>query len=295
MRVAIVGASGRMGGWFSRLLHSSGYDVMLVGRRLEPLQAMAAELPGSSVGNTSDVGQADAVLIAVSFDHVEDVMCAMSPHVRVSQPVVDISSLKVKPQRLAEKYLACATYLGVHPMFGSGAESLEGHNIILAPVGGAASRLARQIGSWCSGQGAIVRTMDPEAHDELMSIVLGLPAITVAAVARTILKTGKLRQAREMSGTSLQVLLALTESMMCQGSELYSMLLESLPAAPELADEMGRSLSHYGEMIAGRDREGLRAEFSELGSGLTEADHAAEEAYQHMYAMLEALKRYPSR
>ena len=151
-------------------------------------------------------------------------------------------------------------------MFGPGAESLQGHNVILAPVGGDAARLANEVGSWCSGRGAIVRTMDPEGHDQLMSIVLGLPAITVAAVARTILKTSKLREAREMSGTSLQVLLALTESMMCQGSELYSMLLEALPDAPALAEAMGRSISHYGELIAARDREALRAEFTQLGT-----------------------------
>jgi len=296
VKIAVVGAAGRMGSWFCRLLHSSKYELLLIGRRQEPLVALSQELSGSSVvASVKDVGNADAVLISVAFDNVVNAMRDLSPHVRVAQPVIDISSLKVKPQRLAEEHLACATYLGVHPMFGPGAESLQGHNVILAPVGGDAARLANEVGSWCSGRGAVVRTMGPESHDQLMSIVLGLPAITVAAVARTVLETSKLREAREMSGTSLQVLLALTESMMCQGSELYSMLLESLPDAPDLAEAMGRSITHYGKLIAARDREALRAEFTQLGNGLTAADRAAEDAYEHMYAMLEALKKYPAR
>jgi prephenate dehydrogenase len=295
VKIAVVGAAGKMGSWFCRLLHSCNYDLLLIGRRREPLEALAGELRGSVVAAPGDVRGADATLISVAFDQVENAMRDVSPYVRIAQPVIDISSLKVRPQRLAEQHLACSTYLGVHPMFGPGAESLQGHNVILAPVGGDAARLANEVGSWCSGRGAIVRTMDPEGHDQLMSIVLGLPAFTVAAVARTILKTSKLREAREMSGTSLQVLLALTESMMCQGSELYSMLLEALPDAPALAEAMGRSISHYGELIAARDREALRAEFTQLGNGLTAADRAAEDAYEHMYAMLEALKKYPSR
>jgi len=284
-----------MGSWFCRLLHSCGYELLLIGRRREPLEALAAELPRSTIGSSKDAGSADAVVISVIFDQVENAMRDLSDHVRIAQPVIDISSLKVKPQRLAERYLSVSTYLGVHPMFGPGAESLQGHNVILAPVGGDAARLSNEVGSWCSGRGAIVRTMDPESHDELMSIVLGLPAIAVSAVARTILETSRLREAREMSGTSLQVLLALTESMMCQGSELYSMLLESLPDAPALAETMGESIAHYSKLIAARDREALRAEFAQLGDGLTANDAAAEEAYEHMYAMLEALKKYPSR
>ena len=295
MKIAVVGAAGRMGSWFCRLLRSCGCDLLLVGRRREPLETLAGELPGSVIATAKDVSSADAVLISVGFDQVESAMRDVSDYVRIAQPVIDISSLKVRPQRLAEQYLPVSTYLGVHPMFGPGAESLQGHNVILAPVGGDAARLANEVGSWCSGRGAVVRTMDPESHDQLMSIVLGLPAITVAAVAHTILETSRLREAREMSGTSFQVLLALTESMMCQGSELYSMLLEALPDAPGLAEAMGRSLAHYGELIAARDREALRADFTRLGTGLTAADYAAEDAYEHMYAMLEALKKYPSR
>ena len=295
MKIAVVGAAGRMGSWFCRLLRSCGCDLLLVGRRREPLETLAGELPGSVIATAKDVSSADAVLISVAFDQVESAMRDVSDYVRIAQPVIDISSLKVRPQRLAEQYLPVSTYLGVHPMFGPGAESLQGHNVILAPVGGDAARLANEVGSWCSGRGAVVRTMDPESHDQLMSIVLGLPAITVAAVAHTILETSRLREAREMSGTSFQVLLALTESMMCQGSELYSMLLEALPDAPGLAEAMGRSLAHYGELIAARDREALRADFTRLGTGLTAADYAAEDAYEHMYAMLEALKKYPSR
>jgi prephenate dehydrogenase len=294
VKIAIVGASGKMGGWFAALLHQHGHELLLVGRRPEPLEQLARTMDGAVVGTNADVGSADLVIISVPLHAVDAVMRDLAPHVRPSQAVIDLSSLKTAPQRAAEAYLPHARFLGVHPMFGSGAESFAGHNVILTPAGEAAAALAEKVRRYVEPLGAHVVTMDPRTHDEVMAIVLGLPPLVVAAVARTALASGCFEAARDVSGTSLEVLMSLTESMLCEGSELYGTLLASLPSAPSIATALQQSAEHFARLVSQGDRSALIEEFASLGSQLEQLDHRASNAYARMYAMLEALKRFPS-
>jgi NAD(P)-dependent dehydrogenase (short-subunit alcohol dehydrogenase family) len=60
-RVAIVTGGGTgIGAASARLLAAKGLDVVLVGRRPEPLEAMRAELGGSTLAIQADIGQASA-------------------------------------------------------------------------------------------------------------------------------------------------------------------------------------------------------------------------------------------
>ncbi len=294
MKIAIVGAAGKMGSWFAALLQRHGHDLVLVGRRREPVERLALSLERCTVGGYDSVRDADAVIVSVPLNVVDDVLRELAPYVRASQPVIDLSSLKAAPQASADVHMPGACFLGVHPMFGPGADGFAGHNVILVPAGPAAAVLAERVRAYIAPLGAHVISMDPEEHDALMSVVLGLPALAVAMVARTILSSGRLIQARDASGTSLEVLMALTESMVCGGSELYGTLLAAMPAAPSVAGALQESAGHFARLVADGDRAALISELNELGNGLTECSRTAGDAYARMYAMLEALKRYPA-
>lgn len=294
MRVAIVGAAGKMGSWVAAFLHKQGDELVLVGRRREPLERLAQSLSRAAVGEYPDVRCADLVVVSVPLNAVDEVLRHLGAHVRPSQAVIDLSSVKTAPQRAAEAYMPQACFLGVHPMFGAGAESWAGHNVILTPAREDSAVLASRVRTYLEPHGAHVVNMDPVTHDEVMSVVLGLPALVVAMVARTALASGRFALAREVSGTSLEVLVSLTESMLCEGSELYGTLLSGLPDAPGVAEGLTQSAAHFSRLVAQGDREALIREFSALGEELEQLDHRAVNAYARMYAMLEALKRFPA-
>ena len=294
MKIAIIGAAGKMGNWFTAFLHEHGHELILIGRRREALERLAQGMGRCTVGQYADVGEAGLVVVAVTLDAVESVMVQLAPWVKPGQKVIDLSSLKMAPQAAARKHLAHACFLGVHPMFGPGAEGLTGHNVILTPDDDAARAFAERVQQYIEPFGAHVVTMDPRSHDEVMAIVLGLPALVVAAVARTALGSGRFVEAREVAGTSLEVLMSLTESMVCGGSELYGTLLAELPTAPAVASALQESAGYLAALVAQRDRTALISEFASLGRQLEDQDHRAANAYGRMYAMLEALKRYPS-
>jgi len=294
VKIAIVGAAGKMGSWFAALLQRHGHGLVLVGRRREPVERLAQSMERCTVGGYEAVQNVDAVIVSVPLNVVDEVLAELAPYVCEQQPVIDLSSLKVAPQLSAERHIPQACFLGVHPMFGPGAEGLSGHNVILVPGSSAAQALAEKVRIYITPHGAHVTLMHPEEHDALMAVVLGLPALTVAMVARTVLSTGRLTQARDASGTSLEVLMALTESMVCGGSDLYGTLLAAMSAAPTVAAGLRESAEYFEGLVVGGDRNRLIAEFTEMGRGLTECSRTAGDAYARMYGMLEALKRYPA-
>lgn len=294
MKIAIVGAAGKMGSWFAAMLHGQGHDLLLVDTWRDEVERLAGSMERCRVAQPADAGDADMVIIAVPVDAVEPAMRELSAHVREGQAVIDLSSLKGAPQRAAEKHLPQAVFLGVHPMFGAGADSLAGHNVILTPADEQSGELAARVQRYIEPQGAHVVTMTPHEHDEVMAVVLLVPALVVAVVARTIVGTGRLAEAREVSGTSLEVLMALTESMLGVGSGLYSTLLAALPAAPAVASALESSAAHFARMVRDGDKTGLFDEFTALGRELGSVDQRAGDAYERMYAMLEALQRYPT-
>ncbi|MFW6056317.1 MAG: prephenate dehydrogenase/arogenate dehydrogenase family protein [Chloroflexota bacterium] len=295
MKLAIVRATGKLGGWVASFLSNQGHEVLLLGRRRDALKDVAGRVANSRVAEFTHLDEADGIIISVPLDAVDSVMQQISPYVLAGQVVIDLSSLKCGPLESAGRHIPQAVFLGVHPMFGSGAVSLAGHNVILTPTDDTTSALAQQIKSRIEPLGARVYTMDPCEHDELMSIVLGLPALAVAAVAKTILDSSRLAEAREVSGTSLELLMALTESMLCQGNDLYSMLLSALPASPRLSAGFTASAAHFAQMCERRDRAALHDEMAAMAQRLAESNHTASDAYDRMYAMLEALQRFPSK
>ena len=68
--VTVVGAAGDVGSGLSRILHSRGLRLVLVGRRPGPLEALAATLPGATVRHWDDAApESDVVVLVSSASH----------------------------------------------------------------------------------------------------------------------------------------------------------------------------------------------------------------------------------
>ena len=93
MKVAIVGAGG-VGGYFGGLLARAGHEVTFVARgaHLESIQRNGGlriesqndgdfQAPGRGLGNTSDVGHQDLILLTVKMHHNAAAIASMPPMV----------------------------------------------------------------------------------------------------------------------------------------------------------------------------------------------------------------------
>jgi len=210
--------------------------------------------------------------------------------VRRGQIIMDVTSVKVAPVEAMHRYIKEGMVLGAHPMFGPGARGIGNKNIVLTPTSREETALAQRVKQYLEARRARVTVMSPSEHDEMMAIVLGLPSFVALVSADTLLRVGKIGEARAVSGSTHRLLLMLAESVVSEGSELYASLQMRLPNMEE-AEEVFRGVSgEWAELVRRRDRQGFIERVQGLKARLAESDPDFGKAYEDMYRVLEGLE-----
>jgi prephenate dehydrogenase len=174
MKIAIIGA-GKMGVWFAKFFESKGYDVILADRKKEMLEKQKDLLVDLTTSFKEAIQDADQILLCVSINAMEEVVKAISPAIHEGQVVMDICSIKDAPIKTMHQHIKGAVVLGTHPVFGPGSNGVKHKTYILTPTNIEEEKFAKQFKKWLEQEEAYVFVMSPKKHDELMSVVLGLP------------------------------------------------------------------------------------------------------------------------
>lgn len=121
----------------------------------------------------------DVLIPAVPVQELDSLLVEVVPHLGERTLVVDVASVKVKPQRILEDRLPPhVEFIGTHPMFGpqSGSEGIEGLKVVLCqperPVD--PGRLAALRDFLAADLGLEVLEMTAEEHDAEMAYIQGL-------------------------------------------------------------------------------------------------------------------------
>ena len=115
----------------------------------------------------------------------------------------------------------------IHPMFGPGAKSIKGQNIISIPIKDAKKELAVAKELF---EGANFVTIDAIEHDKKIAVILGLTHLINLVFANIVSKDEKMSLTEKMSGTTFRVQKTLAESIMTESPEL----IETIIANPEI-------------------------------------------------------------
>ena len=174
MRIAVIGA-GKMGVWFAKFFLSKDYDVILADRKKEKLENLKDLMVDLTTNFQEAVKDADQIILCVSINAIEEVVKAISPALHEGQVVMDICSIKEAPVKTMHQYIKGATVLGTHPVFGPGSNGVKHKAYILTPTNPKEQEYAEKFKKWLEKEEAHVFIMTPKKHDELMSVVLGLP------------------------------------------------------------------------------------------------------------------------
>jgi len=286
MRIAIIGA-GRMGRWFAKFFLEQGFTVVVSDKDSEKLERLKEEVNVDIADNVKAVESADRVLICVPVESFENVVKEVSAHIRPGQEVMDICSVKETPVNIMHNYIKGAVTLGTHPMFGPGAKSIKNQNFILTPTNVKEQALARNFGRWLESKGAKVHLMNPQEHDKLMAVVIGLPYFISYAVCDTLLSYGKFAMAKNVSGVSYKLLLTIVEAVASEEAELAASIQMGLPEIEKLEEFFLQKTKEWLKIIKQKEKTSFIEKVEFLKRKLANADPQYVKSYEYMYKMLE--------
>lgn len=289
MKVAVIGGTGKMGGWLANFLRQDGKEVVIAGRNQEKLMETGRRLGVAVESIPEAVRNADVVLLSVSIDSFTEVVSQLRPHVRRGQIVIDVTSVKTSPVAAMHKFLDTDQILGAHPLFGPGAANLSNQNVILTPTNEKEAVLAERVKKYLEDRGARVSLMTPREHDEKMSVVLGLSHFIAIVSADALLSSGNLNQDKDLGGITYRVLLTLMESVLSEGPELYASLQVNLPGITEIEDLFLQKAGAWAELVRNKDSQEFIRQMRALRDRLAKGNTDFGKAYQNMYRLAAGL------
>jgi len=286
MNIAIIGGYGKMGMWFARHLKNEGRQVIIAGRDRSKLMNAAEQLGVEAASNHDAVSRADAVILSLPIDGFEAAVEDIAPFTHEGQFIFDITSVKTMPLKAMHKHLKHCRVLGVHPMFGPGADGIAGQRFVLTPTNGEEESLSGQIRKYLEERQAKVVLMSPQEHDEIISIVLGLSHFIALVTADTLLQTGKLEKSSEVSGTTYKMLLMLAESVLNEDPAFYASLQMHLPGIAGIEERLSANAALWADMVRNQDSQQFSKRMTALRNSFLKADPHFHNAYKDMYRMI---------
>jgi len=219
----VIGAGGQMGQWFVKYFSDIGFDV--TGFDTEnKIQGKGIIQSDSLVGG---ILKADYVVLCTPTRRTPEIIRLIAKEMKRGTYLIEISSEKSKVVSSLLKMPAKINPICIHPMFGPGARSIKGQNIISIPIKDAKKELsvAKEL-----FDGANFITIDAVEHDKKIAVILGLTHLINLVFANIVSKDEKISLTEKMSGTTFRVQKTLAESIMTESPEL----IETIIANPEI-------------------------------------------------------------
>jgi prephenate dehydrogenase len=225
----------------------------------------------------------------VPIEAFEGVVAGIGPQVSAGQAVIDVTSTKTAPVDAMHRHIKSGTALGAHPLFGPGARSISGKNVVLTPTTVAEAALAEKVKKYLEARGARVFLMTPGQHDETMSLVLGLSHFIALVSADTLLDAGYLRPMEAAGSSTYRVLLTLIESVVSEDPQLYASIQMNLPGVKKFEGMFRDRAGEWADLVASGRREEFARRMAALKERLAEVAPDFERSYEDLYRMLEGL------
>ncbi len=233
-KVAIIGAEGQMGKWFSKYFLEKGYEVIGYDSEKEILNKLITKA-------TSLVGailSADYVILCIPVKRTPETIRLIAKEMKRESYLIDISSLKLKTVSALSKIPDKVSPICIHPMFGPGTRKLKGQNIISIPIRDAKKELA--VAKSLFSEANFV-TIDATEHDKKIAMILGMPHLVNLALANILAKDENPSLTEKMEGTTFKAQKILTGGIMTESPELLETIISN-PEIKKYAEELWKDI-----------------------------------------------------
>jgi prephenate dehydrogenase len=194
--------------------------------------SVAALRNGLCWGTMEEVVSKDIVILGVPVQYLEELLLDIKDIINPFALVMDISSVKIKPIQLMEKYLpATVQIVGTHPLFGpqSGRYGIKGLNMVVCPVRTDVYGFIIRFFSRTLDLNVLERT--PLIHDKQMAYVQALTHFVGRAVNRMDIPDV------EQKTQAYQYLLEIKRNLGQDSMELFLTIENENPFAKEVREQ----------------------------------------------------------
>jgi prephenate dehydrogenase len=279
LKVAVIGSSGGMGGFFAEYFLRQGHEV--TGFDIKGARASDAEF--RTVSSCRDaVDGADVVLVATPIDSTVDTVREVAPNLRRGAYVLEIASVKGRILRQLKPILAKsgATLLSLHPLFGPSLPSSAKMKICVIGTGGRSMGVATRL-----FPDANLIPIAEKEHDKAMGVILSLTHLLNIAYAATVAAHIDPKRFRRLESPTSALQLSLAEGVLSQAPSLYSYIQLENEFSVRLASELIELLTQLKSIIAKKDSSAFESLFSRLSEIYAEDSKTALEGVYEAYEL----------
>ena len=240
--IAIIGAGGAMGKWFSEYFVKKGFEVT----GFDNMNPVAKNIKKAE-SLISAILNMDYVLLSTPTKKTPEIIRLIAKEMKRESYLIDITSQKAKTAAALGKIPGKVSPICMHPMFGPGAKNLKNHNIVLVPIKDGKKELGVAKNLFPDGNFV---TIDSTEHDKKIATILGLTHLINIAFANILAKDDKISLTEKMAGTTFKAQKILAESIMTESPELIENIIsnpEIRKVAEEFWKDVGRLLASAQE------------------------------------------------
>ena len=266
--VTIVGM-GRTGISIARALKASSAGLTVVGHdRYRELAEKAKEETGAidriEWNLVTAASVADILVLTVPLSELENTLMVIGDEVQPHALVLDLSLLKGRSLKLADRYLKRGHFVGVVPVLstaylhdgrddlsGATAELFRNSILCMMPSVNADPQAVETAVNFGRLLGAVPYFVDPLEYDSLVQGVETLPALTATAIFGALTKTTGWRDMLRLANSTF----ALTTQPLQYGVEITNLALNDKASTLRWLDALLGELTDVRRMIQEGDRE----------------------------------------
>jgi prephenate dehydrogenase len=281
-KIAIIGAEGQMGKWFSKYFLEKDFDIIGYDSEKEILNKSVIKAQ-SLVGA---ILTADYVILCIPVKRTPETIRLIAKEMKRDSYLIDISSLKTKTSAALSKIPDKVNPICIHPMFGPGTKKLKGQNIISIPIRDAKKEMA--VAKSLFEEANFVQ-IDATEHDKKIAIVLGMPHLVNLALANIFAKEENFSLVEKMAGTTFKAQKFLTTGIMTEPQELIETIISN-PEIRRYAEEFWKDIGRMLILIQENKTEEMIKYISSAKERLAK-NIDLEESYKKLVTMVNSIEK----
>lgn len=281
MKVAIIGM-GEMGKWLAKSSRRLG-EVVVASRSPAKARRIAAELKVGSMPAEEAAAWADVTLVAVPISKTPAVLARLAKVARPGSLLADVASVKADAVEAMKKISSDLELVSIHHLFGPGATSLKGKDIVVIPirVGKRYLELKREL----IKDGARITEMDADDHDRAMAIVQCLTHFLLLSYVSSLKSLQGLKGAGRLRTPIFSALLDLAKASATSNPDLFGDLQMQNKYAKVVRSSLMESFHSLDAALSRGDSRAVKEIFRGALSQFNRSE--ADKAYEKLYKIFE--------